>query len=43
MNSANSKTSEPHILILKLTHIRRDEKNVTLSNLNIYWIIHGKT
>ena len=41
MNSENSKTSEPHVLILtdKLD-LRRGEKNVALSNLRIYctWI-----
>ena len=39
MNSENSKTSEPHVLILKLTdkvYLRRVEKNVALSNLCIY-------
>ena len=42
VNSENSKTSEPHVLILKLTDkldIKRGEKNVALSNL----ITHGKT
>ena len=36
MNSENSKTSEPHVLILKLTDkldLRRGEKNVALSNV----------
>ena len=36
MNSENSKTSEYHVLILKLTaklDLRRGQKNVTLSNL----------
>ena len=40
MNSENSKTSEPHVLILKLTDksdLRRDEKNIALSNLSIYY------
>ena len=40
MNSENSKTSEPHVLILKLTDkqdLRRGEKNVVLSNLSIYY------
>ena len=39
MNSENSKTSEPHVLILKLTDkldLRRDEKVIALSNLSIY-------
>ena len=40
MNSENSKTSEPHVLILKLTDkldLRRDEKIIALSNLSIYY------
>ena len=40
MNSENSKTSEPHVLILKLTDkldLRRGEKIVALSNLSIYY------
>ena len=40
MNSKNSKTSEPYILILKLTDkldLRIDEKSIALSNLNIYY------
>ena len=40
MNSQNSKTSEPHILILKLTDkldLRRGEKIIALSNLSIYY------
>ena len=40
MNSENSKTSEPHILILKLTDkldLRRGEKSIALSNLSIYY------
>ena len=40
LNSKNSKTSEQHILILKLTgklNLRRGEKNVALSNLSIYY------
>ena len=39
MNSENSKNSEPHVLILKLTgklDLSRGEKNVFLSNLSIY-------
>ena len=39
MNPENSKTSEPHVLILKLTDkldLRRDEKVIALSNLSIY-------
>ena len=40
MNSENSKTSEPHVLILKLTDkldLRRREKIMALSNLSIYY------
>ena len=40
MNFENSKTSEPHVLILKLTDkldIRSGEKNVALSSLSIYY------
>ena len=40
MNSKNSKTSKPHVLIVKLTYIldsRRDEKSISLSNLGIYY------
>ena len=40
MNSENSKTSKPHVLILKLTNkldLRRDEKSIALSNLSIYY------
>ena len=40
MNSENSKASEPHILILKLTDkldLRRGEKIIALSNLCIYY------
>ena len=40
MNSENSKNSEPHILILKLTDkldLRRGEKITALSNLGIYY------
>ena len=40
MNAENSKTSEPHVLILKLTDrldLRRGEKNVALLNLSIYY------
>ena len=42
VNSKNSKTSNPHVLILNLTDkidLRRGEKNVVLSNLNIYYEI----
>ena len=39
MNSANNKTSKPQVLILNLTDkldFKRGEKNVALSNVNIY-------
>ena len=40
MNSENSKTSEYHVLVLKLTDtldLRRGQKTIALSNLNIYY------
>ena len=40
MNSENSITSEPHVLMLKLTNkldLRIDEKIIALSNLSIYY------
>ena len=40
-NSKNSKTSEPHVVTLKLTDkldIRRSEKIIALSNLSIHYI-----
>ena len=40
MNSENSKTSKPHVLILKLSDkldLRRGEKSIVLSNLSIYY------
>ena len=40
MNSENSKHSQPHVLILKLTNkldLRIDEKVIALSNLSIYY------
>ena len=40
INSENSKTSEPHVLILKLTNkldLRIGEKIIALSNLSIYY------
>ena len=40
MNSENSKTSEPYVLILKLTDkldLRKGEKSIALSNLSIYY------
>ena len=39
MNSENTETPKPHVLILKLTNkldLRIGEKIITLSNLNIY-------
>ena len=37
MNSENSKTPMPHVLILKLTNkLRIGEKIIALSNLSIY-------
>ena len=41
LNSENSKTSELHVIILKLTDkldLKRGEKIVALSNLYIYYI-----
>ena len=40
MNSKNSKTSKPHVLILKLTDkldLTRGEISIALSNLRIYY------
>ena len=40
MNSENSRTSEYHVLVLKLVDkldLRRSQKNVALSNLSIYY------
>ena len=40
MNSENSKTSKPYVLILKLTNqldLRISEKIIDLSNLTIYY------
>ena len=40
MNSENSKTSRPHVLLLKLTDkldLRIEEKTIALSNLSIYY------
>ena len=40
MNLENSKTSEPHVLILKLTDkldFRRGEQSIALSNLSIFY------
>ena len=37
MNSENSKTPKPHVLILKLTNkLRIGEKIIALSNLSVY-------
>ena len=40
MNSENSRTSEHHVLVLKLTdklYLRRGQKTVALSSLSIYY------
>ena len=40
MNSKNSKTSKPHVLVLNLTDkldLRRSDKYVALSNLSVYY------
>ena len=40
MNSENSRTSEYHVLVLKLTNkldLRRGQESVALSNLSIYY------
>ena len=40
MNSGNSTTSKPHVLVLKLTNkldLRISEKIIALSNLSIYY------
>ena len=40
MNSENSRTSEYHVLVLKLTdklYLKRGQKSITLSNLSIYY------
>ena len=40
LNSEKSKTSKPHVLVLKLTNkldLRIGEKTVALSNLRIYY------
>ena len=41
MDSENSRTSEYHVLMLKLTNkldLRRGQKTVALSNLSIYYM-----
>ena len=45
MNSENSKTSDPHRVLLNLTDkidLRRKDEYIALSNLIIYYIL-GKT
>ena len=45
MNSENSKTSNSHILVLKITNkldLRIGEKVLALSNLSVF-IIYGET
>ena len=40
MNSENSKTPKPHVLVLKLTNkldLRIGKKVIALSNLSIYY------
>ena len=40
MNTKNSQTSKPHVLILKFTDkldLRRGENRIALSNLSIYY------
>ena len=40
MNSENSKTCQPYILILNLTHkidFQRGKKSIALSNVSIYY------
>ena len=40
MKSENSKTSEPHVLVLKFTNkldLRIGEKIIVLSNISIYY------
>ena len=42
MNSENSRTSEYHVLLLKLTDkldLRRGQKSIALSNLSIYYTL----
>ena len=41
MNSENSKTFKPHVLILKLTNkldLRIGENSIALSNLSVYYM-----
>ena len=40
MNSENSRTSEYHVLVLKLTDkldLRRGQKSIALSNFSVYY------
>ena len=40
MNSGNSKTSDPHILLLNLSdkiNLKRKEKDAASSNLSVYY------
>ena len=40
MNSENSRTSEYHVLVLKLTDkldLKRGQKSVAISNLSVYY------
>ena len=42
MNSKNNRTSEYHVLVLKLTDkldLRRGQKSIALSNLSIYYTL----
>ena len=44
-NSKNSKTSKPHLLMLRLIDkldLKRGEKSVALSNLSIYYTWKNK-
>ena len=44
MNSQNSKTSDPHRLLLNLTikiDLRRKDKYIALSNLSIYYTLEN--
>ena len=45
INSENSKTSETHVLILKLTDkldLKRGENSIALSDLSIYYAWNNK-
>ena len=44
MNSGNSKTSDPHRLLLNLSdkiNLKRSDKCVALSNLSIYYTLRN--